>query len=158
MADLGNQQASGEGPTGTMAVAATPGAGGATAVDKSIVCPAALVGKLIGPAGATIKKLAADSGAQINMDSSLLPGGGKAVIITAADPGARERAKSHVNNWIKENQAATPAPSGGGAPSMQPPSGAPPMRPDNPMGAQNLTRPPMGGGMGGGMGGMGGGM
>merc|ERR1719282_1389738 len=110
MADLGNQQAPGGDSAGTMAVAGGAAAGGGSCVDKSIVCPAALVGKLIGPAGATIKKLAADSGAQINMDSSLLPGGGKAVIITAADPSARERAKMHVNNWIKDNQATTPAP------------------------------------------------
>merc|ERR1740121_1167707 len=145
MADLGNQQASGEGPTGTMAVAATPGAGGATAVDKSIVCPAALVGKLIGPAGATIKKLAADSGAQINMDSSLLLGGGKAVIITAADPSARERAKMHVNNWIKDNQSTTPTPQQAGNPA--PGGGQPGLQQVNPVNAQNLTsnqgpRPP----------------
>merc|ERR1740121_178211 len=131
MADLGNQQASGEGPTGTMAVAATPGAGGATAVDKSIVCPAALVGKLIGPAGATIKKLAADAGAQINMDSSLLPGGGKAVVITAADPVARERAKMHVNMWIKENQ---------GPLGMQPPTFTPNMGASI-LGSQAAVRP-----------------
>jgi len=103
-----------------------------SAVDKSIVCPAPLVSKLIGPAGATIKKLATDSGAQINLDSIAQPGGGKAVVITAADPVARERAKMHVNMWIKENQ---------GPLGMKPPTfNAPNMGPSI-LGSQAAVRP-----------------
>merc|ERR1719375_2809874 len=92
------------------------GAGGV--VDKSIICPPALVGKMIGPAGATIKKMAADTGAQVNLDRDIAQGGGKAVIITAADPMVREKAKAHVQNWIRQNQ--------GPAPNMAPPNMAPP--------------------------------
>jgi len=128
-------------------------------VDKSIICPPALVGKMIGPAGATIKKMAADTGAQVNLDRDVAQGGGKAVIITAADPMIREKAKTHIQNWIRENSQSNPM--GGGsfgqamggqvvAPPgpLQPPPGLqqPGMRP---MG----MRPGMGMGMGGGMGG-----
>jgi len=90
---------------------APPGAAG-SGVDKSIICPPALVGKLIGPAGGTIKKLAMDSGAQINMDGGVQPGGGKAVIISAADPVVRARAKLQVQQWINENRdpSAMPGP------------------------------------------------
>eukprot|EP00438_Fugacium_kawagutii_P025136 Skav208290 [mRNA] locus=scaffold897:51345:55186:+ [translate_table: standard] len=71
-----------------------PGPPAQSNVDKTIIVPGHLVGKIIGPAGATIKKMAADTGAQINMDSVVQPGGGKAVVITASDPAARERAKA----------------------------------------------------------------
>lgn len=89
--------------------AGTPG----SCVDKSVICPAVLVGKLIGPAGATIKKLATDTGAQINMDTGVQPGGGKAVIISAADPSVRERARLQVQEWIQQNQ-------GGAGPGLMP--------------------------------------
>merc|ERR1719291_1273120 len=116
-------------------------AAGGGAVDKSILCPGGLIGKLIGPGGATIKKLATDSGAQINLDTVAQPGGAKTIIITAADPVARERAKMHVQMWIKENQVgappsfATPANPG---PQMQPPG----LRPVAPMGAGGLASNP----------------
>lgn len=112
MNEMGNlNQPAGAGgapPSTTLAARPTgpiPGAipQGVSGVDKSIICPPALVGKLIGPAGGTIKKLAMDSGAQINMDSGVQPGGGKAVIITAADPVVRERAKMQVQQWLNEN-------------------------------------------------------
>merc|ERR1719329_1311669 len=64
------------------------GSGGA--VDKSVVCPAMLVGKLIGPGGSNIKKMAQDTGAQINLDTGVQPGGGKIIVVTAPDPGTRE--------------------------------------------------------------------
>merc|ERR1719221_2131210 len=97
-----------------------PGLGMAgSVVDKSIVVPAALVMKLIGPAGATIKKLAADSGAQINLDTGAQPGGGKAIVITAADPAVREKAKAAVQQWVRENQAGGI----GASPSFPPPTG-----------------------------------
>ncbi|CAE7420814.1 bbp-1 [Symbiodinium natans] len=148
-------QASGTGQTLVTMDAATPGAGQSN-VDKTIIVPGHLVGKIIGPAGATIKKMAADTGAQINMDSVVQPGGGKAVVITAADPTARERAKAHVQNWIKDNQTPVGGPGygGGGLGGMQP------------IGGMGGKGGPLGGGMGGkGMGpplggglGMGGGM
>jgi len=146
-------------------------------VDKSIICPPALVGKMIGPAGATIKKLAADTGAQVNLDRDVAQGGGKAVIITAADPLIREKAKNHIQKWIQDQGGAGMGGMGGMAGGMQPqmsPAGgmAPGMRPPMQPGAQNfggnfppgqtpgvvpkmgggppLMRPPMGmGGMGG---------
>jgi len=122
------------------------GVGGS--VDKSIICPPALVGKMIGPAGATIKKFAADTGAQVNLDRDIAQGGGKAVIITAADPVIREKAKAHIQNWIAEN-------SGGGQmggmsappmgvtpkPMMAPPTMAPPT-----MTPPMMSPPGMGGG------------
>lgn len=123
-----------------------PGMGAApgAVVDKTIICPPALVGKMIGPAGATIKKMAADTGAQVNLDRDVAQGGGKAVIITAADPMIREKAKAHIQNWIQENSAS----SGmggmgqpmqfGQAPQMSPPSGlGQPLQPG--------LRPPLGG-------------
>merc|ERR1719443_41313 len=82
-------------------------------VDKSIICPPALVGKMIGPAGATIKKMASDTGAQVNLDRDVAQGGGKAVIITAADPMIREKAKAHIQNWIREQSGAGPMGGGG---------------------------------------------
>merc|ERR1719240_1479988 len=91
-------------PQGGSMGAGAPG----SVVDKSIICPAALVGKMIGPAGATIKKMAADTGAQVNLDRDVAAGGGKAVIITAADPMIREKAKNHIQNWIRENQSSAP--------------------------------------------------
>merc|ERR1719158_2265921 len=63
-----------------------------SSVDRSVVCPAALVGRLIGPGGQNIKRLAAATGAQINMDAGFAPGGGKAVLITAANEDARTKA------------------------------------------------------------------
>merc|ERR1719284_1408398 len=112
MGDLGGDlsQSSAQPPGGGAVVPTSmPGpAPGGSAVDKTVLCPASLVGKLIGPGGATIKKLATDSGAQINLDTVAQPGGAKAVIITAADPVARERAKMHVQMWIKENQGGAP--------------------------------------------------
>merc|ERR1719407_177721 len=116
---------------GAMGVAGAAAAGPGGVVDKTIICPPALVGKMIGPAGATIKKMAADTGAQVNLDRDVAQGGGKAVIITAADPMIREKAKAHIQNWIRENQA----PSG---PSMG-------------MGAGNFGQPMQPGPMGGGM-------
>merc|ERR1719326_1095406 len=107
------------------------GAGGV--VDKSIICPPALVGKMIGPAGATIKKMAADTGAQVNLDRDVAQGGGKAVIITAADPMIREKAKTHIQNWIRENQSSAPMGGGGYNQGMG-------MAPPGP-----LQPPPMGG-------------
>merc|ERR1719506_2324516 len=106
---------------GAMQPAAAPG----SVVDKSIICPPALVGKMIGPAGATIKKMAADTGAQVNLDRDVAQGGGKAVIITAADPMIREKAKAHIQRWIQENQA--PAIGGMMPPQMQPPGMMPKM-------------------------------
>merc|ERR1719169_409460 len=109
-----------------MQPAAAPG----SVVDKSIICPPALVGKMIGPAGATIKKMAADTGAEVNLDRDVAQGGGKAVIITAADPMIREKAKAHIQNWIRENQAPAVTMGGGGMgqpPQMSPPTMAPPM-------------------------------
>merc|ERR1719291_555519 len=91
-----------------------PPMAGGSAVDKSIVCPAMLVGKLIGPGGQTIKKIAQDTGAQINLDSSVQPGGGKYIIITSPDPNVRERAKAAINGWIKDNQAGGMGMMGGG--------------------------------------------
>merc|ERR1719464_2233629 len=42
-----------------------PGApGGGGIVDKTVICPPALLQKFIGPGGQTIKKIATDSGAQ----------------------------------------------------------------------------------------------
>merc|ERR1719506_2128183 len=117
---------------GAMQPAAAPG----SVVDKSIICPPALVGKMIGPAGATIKKMAADTGAQVNLDRDIAQGGGKAVIITSADPMIREKAKAHIQNWIREPSGAGAGPMGG-APPMNPP-----MQPPGGMG----MRPPMGGG------------
>merc|ERR1719364_281132 len=110
------------GGEGGMQAGGMPGAAGpGGVVDKTIICPPALVGKMIGPAGATIKKMAADTGAQVNLDRDVAQGGGKAVIITAADPMIREKAKTHILNWIAENQA--PA-AGGGFPQsgMAPPN------------------------------------
>merc|ERR1719169_387406 len=101
-----------------MQPAAAPG----SVVDKSIICPPALVGKMMGPAGATIKKMAADTGAQVNLDRDIAQGGGKAVIITAADPAIREKAKAHIQNWIRENQAPAVTMGGGMPPQMSPPS------------------------------------
>merc|ERR1719172_529669 len=95
--------ASGMNPPGGAPGAPAGGAPG-NVVDKSIICPPALVGKMIGPAGATIKKMASDTGAQVNLDRDVAQGGGKAVIITAADPMIREKAKAHIQNWIRENQ------------------------------------------------------
>jgi len=124
------------------AVAGPPG----SVVDKTIICPPALVGKMIGPAGATIKKMAADTGAQVNLDRDVAQGGGKAVIITAADPMIREKAKAHIQNWIRENQAPSgnmgggSFPQSGAMPQMSPPM----MSPPSGMGMQ----PPLGGGMG----------
>jgi len=156
MGDLSGAQPSGVTPgAGASAMVPTsmPGAAAAAggAVDKSILCPGGLIGKLIGPGGATIKKLATDSGAQINLDTVAQPGGAKTIIITAADPVARERAKMHVQMWIKENQVggppsfATPA-----NPGMQPmgaggwmqPQGQPGLRPVAPMGAGGLAGNP----------------
>merc|ERR1719321_1817188 len=91
---------------GAMGVAGAAAAGPGGVVDKSIICPPALVGKMIGPAGATIKKMASDTGAQVNLDRDVAAGGGKAVINTAADPSIREKAKMHINRWIAENQSA----------------------------------------------------
>merc|ERR1719231_1482924 len=108
-------------PAGMPGMAAAPG----SVVDKSIICPPALVGKMIGPAGATIKKMAADTGAQVNFDRDIAQGGGKAVIITAADPAIREKAKVHIQNWIRENSGASGAI--GMAPNMQPPAMRPPL-------------------------------
>merc|ERR1719382_2260928 len=75
MSDLNNPQAQQPGmntsvtlevakPKGAQVVPATVNN---SAVDRTVVVPASLVGKLIGPQGATIKKLATDSGAQINL-------------------------------------------------------------------------------------------
>eukprot|EP00913_Durusdinium_trenchii_P016979 g15964.t1 len=84
----GNVQAGGQPSGGQTLVTmdSAPGAGTSNAWILSTAHPEC-------PAGATIKKMAADTGAQINMDSVVQPGGGKAVVITAADPAARERAK-----------------------------------------------------------------
>jgi hypothetical protein len=114
---------------GAMGVAGAAAAGPGGVVDKSIICPPALVGKMIGPAGATIKKMASDTGAQVNLDRDIAQGGGKAVIITAADPMIREKAKVHIQNWIRENQQ--PAGNMGGG-----------------MGQMGGMQPPLGGGMG----------
>jgi len=118
-------------------------------VDKTIICPPALVGKMIGPAGATIKKMASDTGAQVNLDRDVAQGGGKAVIITAADPMIREKAKAHIQNWIRENQA----PAANFAPQMAPPQMAPPqMSPPGfrpPLGGQGGMQPRPAGMMGG---------
>jgi hypothetical protein len=133
------------------------GAGGMQAapgsvVDKTVICPANLVGKMIGPAGATIKKMSADTGAQVNLDRDVAigPGGGKAVIITAADPMIREKAKAHVQNWINENTGPMRGgpPMGGMGPNMggavpkmggaMQPGGMPQMRPPA------MNPPPMG--------------
>ncbi|CAL1130796.1 unnamed protein product [Cladocopium goreaui] len=131
----------------TMDSAPGPGAGQSN-VDKTIIVPGHLVGKIIGPAGATIKKMAADTGAQINMDSVVQPGGGKAVVITAADPAARERAKAHVQSWIKDQAPAMGT-------GYQPPGGLGGMQPMGGLGGKGGM--PGGKGMGGmGMGGMGG--
>merc|ERR1719378_137448 len=97
-------------------MAGAPGGAPGAVVDKSIICPPALVGKMIGPAGATIKKLASDTGAQGNLDRDIAQGGGKAVIITAADPMIREKAKAHIQNWIREQSGAGAAPMGGAPP------------------------------------------
>ena len=51
-------------------------------------------------------------GAQINMDTGVAPGGGKAVVISAADPAVRERAKATVQKWIQEPGPAGLAPLG----------------------------------------------
>ncbi|CAJ1437954.1 unnamed protein product [Effrenium voratum] len=144
MGGLGGQAQAGAQPSNQTMVPMDAAPGGQSNVDKTIVVPGHLVGKIIGPAGATIKKMAADTGAQINMDSVVQPGGGKAVVITAADPGARERAKAHVQGWIKENQ-------GPAMPGYQP-SG---MGMGAPIGGMGGKGGPMGGGMGGkGLGGM----
>ncbi|CAK0881305.1 unnamed protein product [Prorocentrum cordatum] len=146
MSDLSGGQPSGAAPgAGASAMVPTsmPGAvaAGGGAVDKSILCPGSLIGKLIGPGGATIKKLATDSGAQINLDTVAQPGGAKTIIITAADPVARERAKMHVQMWIKENQGGAPpsfAPQGNPGAQMQPPG----LRPVGPLGAGGLAGNP----------------
>jgi len=118
-----------------------PPAAPSSVVDKSIICPAALVGKMIGPAGATIKKMASDTGAQVNLDRDVAAGGGKAVIITAADPSIREKAKMHINRWIAENQSSA-------GNTMPPPAMPPP-----PMGAAVPKNPGPVGGSGGSWGG-----
>jgi splicing factor 1 len=161
MSDLGGMGAGAQGGGGMdMAKAKMPGAppgqgvagaapgmpGGGGAMDKSILCPGPLVTKLVGPTGSTIKKLAQDSGAQINLDTVVQPGGGKYVIITAADPVARERAKMHVQMFIKEQQAQTPM-GGGQQPMMagQVPPGMmqqPNLRPVAPVGVGNLAQRP----------------
>jgi len=140
-------------PGGMMAApGAMPGMGGApgSVVDKSIICPPALVGKMIGPAGATIKKMAADTGAQVNLDRDVAQGGGKAVIITAADPMIREKAIAHIQNWIQENSASSGM-GGMGQPMQfgQAPQMSPPSRLGQPL--QAGLRPPMGGGFNTGM-------
>lgn len=153
MGGLGQTQAgqpSGGQTLVTMDSAPGPGAGQSN-VDKTIIVPGHLVGKIIGPAGATIKKMAADTGAQINMDSVVQPGGGKAVVITAADPAARERAKAHVQSWIKDQAPAMGT-------GYQPPGGLGGMQPMSGLGGKGGM--PGGKGMGGmgmpsGMGGMG---
>lgn len=115
-----------------------PGAAG-SGVDKTISCPGQLVGKLIGPAGATIKKIAMDTGAQINLDQTVQPNGGKAVVISAADPAVRERARAVISQWIKDNSAppsSMPRPVG-----MVPPPASGHLRPVAPLN----VRPSMGG-------------
>jgi len=131
-------------PGGAAPAQAMPGMGApSSVVDKSIICPPALVGKMIGPAGATIKKMAADTGAQVNLDRDVAQGGGKAVIITAADPMIREKAKAHILNWITENQAPGGAPMGNFPQSNMPPQMNPPGgMPQQP----GMLRPPLGGG------------
>merc|ERR1712046_331497 len=122
-------------PAGPPPVA--PG-GGQGAVDKTVVCPAMLVGKLIGPGGNNIKKIAQDTGAQINSDSSVQPGGGKVIIITAPDPNTRERAKATIQNWIRENAggaAGTAGIAGAGMPGGMATMGGMP-------GQQGMMRPP----------------
>jgi len=131
-------------PGGAAQAPAMPGMGApGSVVDKTIICPPALVGKMIGPAGATIKKMAADTGAQVNLDRDVAQGGGKAVIITAADPMIREKAKAHIQNWIRENQAPSGGMGGGGFPQS---GGIPQMSP--PMMTPPGMQPPLGGGMG----------
>eukprot|EP00932_Pfiesteria_piscicida_P022970 SRR837773.971.p1 GENE.SRR837773.971~~SRR837773.971.p1 ORF type:complete len:616 (-),score=152.07 SRR837773.971:110-1711(-) len=147
MGDLSGQSAAGNAPAAPAAPAGMTGG-----VDKSIVCPPALVGKLIGPAGATIKKLALDSGAQINMDQNPHPSGGKAVIISAADPAVRDRAKAAVNDWIKSNGGLlpnVPPPAGGllprpGGPGLLPGSTPGPLRPVAPLNVRpgGISAPP----------------
>jgi len=131
---------------GVVPLAGAPG----SCVDKSVICPGALVGRLIGPAGATIKKLATETGAQINMDTVAAPGGGKAVIISAADPGVRERAKSAVQDWIKANQNIGIPNTGlltGSRPLAPPSTGMlqPPQQPLRPVAPLNtgMVRPPV---------------
>jgi len=180
MSDLGGMSGGGGGlvPAGgprPPMPGAVPGAGApGSCIDKSIICPGMLVGRLIGPAGATIKKLATESGAQINMDTLQAPGGGKAVIISAADPTVRERAKAAVQEWIKSN--STPGVPGAGLLTgprpvglTQPPVGLQPpqqpssnLRPVAPLNTGGLAppgglRPPMGGAPSYGGGGLGGG-
>jgi len=149
MNDLGNEKkadAAGQGASNVPK--ASPNAAGmvsgqafgvgaqVSCVDKSVICPALLVGKIIGPAGATIKKLGTDTGAQINMDGGVQPNGGKAVIITAADPVVRERAKAHVQAWINDNQGHNLNPSANmGNPQQV-------LRPVNPVGVNNILNPP----------------
>jgi len=163
MSDLGTMGKEAPPPTTELAMPQMGGAPGGGITDKTIICPPALVGKLIGPAGATIKKLASDTGAQINMDTGVAPGGGKAVVISAADPSARERAKAAVQEWLKNNQGVAGPPGGGvvppgpfaarpQGPGMQPPGGMGPasggnLRPVAPVvgGPQMGARPPMGG-------------
>lgn len=123
---------------GVQQQSSTPG----NIVDKSIICPPALVGKMIGPAGATIKKMAADTGAQVNLDRDVAQGGGKAVIITAADPMIREKAKTHIQNWIRDNSQSNPM----GGMGMGQMGGPRPLAPPGPL------QPPPGMGMGMGMG------
>jgi len=114
-----------QGMTPLLAGAAVVAAGQGGCVDKTIMCPATLVGKLIGSGGAMIKKLSADTGAQINMgDANASQGGAKPVIITAADPMVRERARAHIQQWLQENQGPAMGVPGSftGTPTAGPPS------------------------------------
>jgi hypothetical protein len=156
--------------------------GGNNPVDRSVVCPAHLVSKLIGPGGLTLKKIAQDTGAQINLDAGIQPGGGKIIIVTAPDAATRERAKAELQKWLQQNGGMAQPQQGmgmamGGQMPPRPAMGAmrPGLQAGGGCGGFNMgggggcggcggcggmtpnMRPPMGQPMGGMMGGMGGG-
>jgi polyribonucleotide nucleotidyltransferase len=65
---------------------------------KVVMIPVDKIGELIGPSGKNIKKLAADTGAQIDVEDD------GSVSISAVDPASMEKAVAYVEGMIKEVQ------------------------------------------------------
>merc|ERR550537_1900274 len=100
---------------------APAGPGGVNPVDRSVICPSHLISKLIGSGGLNLKKIAQDTGASINLDPGIQPGGGKIIVVTAPDAATRERAKAELQNWIQQNGGMAQPPGGMGMGGQMPP-------------------------------------
>lgn len=66
---------------------------------KVVMIPVEKIGELIGPSGKNIKKLSADTGAEVEVEDD------GSVSISAVDPEAMEKAVAYVEGMIKEVQA-----------------------------------------------------